>query len=40
MLKYEEFLKLPREEQNRRIYELSDRDRLRARMQDLSLIHI
>ena len=34
MLKYEEFLKLPREEQNRRIYELSDRDRLRARMQD------
>ena len=34
MLKYEVFLKLPREEQNRRIYELSDRDRLRARMQD------
>ncbi len=34
MLSYEEFLRMPREEQNRRIYELSNHDRFRARMQD------
>lgn len=34
MLSYEKFLQLSREEQNRRIYELSEHDRFRARMQD------
>lgn len=33
-LSFEEFRKLPREEQNVRIYDLSDHDRFLARMND------
>ena len=36
MLTFEEFLKLPREEQNKRYCEMSDHDRFRARMSDWS----